>query len=125
MRFFRKISENREIKMLFTGLGRSAFEETVPEFLSTAQGLYGPMPRAVPSIRTSRPGNNTYIFFQKCGNKFHIFKRFTRHQAEGRAMDRIVTNFMRKTTEVSTAPLNTMFSSVMSSFEILTGLLYL
>ena len=29
----------KEIKMLFTGQGRSVLEETVPEVLSTARGL--------------------------------------------------------------------------------------
>ena len=37
-------SQEKEIKMLFTGLGRSVLEETVPEILSTAQSL---RPRAL------------------------------------------------------------------------------
>ena len=51
--------------MLFTGLGRSVWEKTVPLVLSTALGL---RPRAVLKtsgtvfpIRTSRPVNNIYI----------------------------------------------------------------
>ena len=132
--------------MLFTGLGRSVSEEIVPEVLSTAQGL-----RPTASVGTQDLGHScfqygpsgrgiTHEYFQKCGNKFHIFKLFTQHKAEGRTMDRffcscfssylrmqgqrvrIVRNFMRKTTEVSSAPLNTMFSSVMTSFETSTAL---
>ena len=143
MRFFRKISENREKKMLFTDRGRSVLEEIVPEVLSTAQGL-----RSTASVGTQDLGHSCFQYgpfgrgiahkyFQKCGNKFHTFKLFTQHKAEGRTTDRffcscfssylrmqeqrvrIFTNFMSKTTEVSSAPLNTMFSSDMTSFEIL------
>ena len=55
----------KKIKMLFTGLGRSVWEKTVPLVLSTALGL---RPRAVLKtsaqffpIRTSRPVNNIYV----------------------------------------------------------------
>ena len=46
--------------MLFTGLGRSVWEKTVPLVLSTALGLR-PRAQFFP-IRTSRPVNNIYLF---------------------------------------------------------------
>ena len=62
------LSSRVKIYMLFTGLGRSVWEETVPEVLSTARGR---TPRAVLKTKgtvfshTDRPSpvNNMFIFF--------------------------------------------------------------
>ena len=59
------ISSRVKIYMLFTGLGRSVWEKTVPEVLSTARGQTVLKTKGTFFSHTDRPSpvNNMLIFF--------------------------------------------------------------